>query len=72
MTLASSRLPVRAAALVAAVALFAAGAASARPAPDGFADLVEALSPSVVAVTTERARSERARGDDRQSSPTTT
>ncbi len=66
MTLASSRLPVRAAAVVAAVALFAAGAASARPAPDGFADLVEALSPSVVAVTTERARGERARGGDRQ------
>ena len=66
MTPASSRLPVRAAAVVAAAALFAAGAASARPAPDGFADLVEALSPSVVAVTTERARGERARGGDRQ------
>lgn len=57
MTLASSRFPARTAAVVAAAALFAAGAASARPAPDGFADLVEALSPSVVAVTTERARS---------------
>ena len=66
MTPASSRLPGRAAAVVAAAALFTAGAASARPAPDGFADLVEALSPSVVAVTTERARGERARGGDRQ------
>ena len=55
MTLASSKLPARAAAAAAVVALFAASAASARPAPDGFADLVEALSPSVVAVTVGRA-----------------
>ena len=55
MTLASSKLPARAAAAAAVIALFAASAASARPAPDGFADLVEALSPSVVAVTVGRA-----------------
>ncbi len=54
-------LPLRAAA-AAAVLAAAAGAAQARPAPDGFADLVEDLSPSVVAVDTERADGEARRG----------
>ena len=45
------------------------GAVQARPASDGFADLVDALAPSVVAVVTERDRADRARGPGRRFQP---
>lgn len=41
--------------------MFLISAAEARPAPDGFSDLVERLSPSVVNIATDRAAQERGR-----------
>ena len=61
MTLEAHRraLPRLAAAAAIAAVCAAPIAAQARPAPDSFADLVETLSPGVVAVATERGAAER-------------